>query len=224
MRIGSKTLSSNSSLPTTEEIETKKTSYWLEKLFNQARDRGKGVLREGIKTQVGAPSQTSLNVQKNEQVLEEKGVEEAVKGQAEKAERSRQAVEDMVNNSNRILLKISSVFPWDFFPTSIIVEETRITIVHRQLFSSQVHSVDIKNISNVFIDNSILFSQLTIVSNTFAENQIIIDRLWKKEAILIRRVIEGLRMFVDKNIDTTGYKTGELISKLKELSTTGIVV
>ena len=67
-------------------------------------------------------------------------------------------------------------------------------------------------------------AKLVIVSDTFAENQIVIDRLWKKEAIFIRRIIEGLRMFLDKNIDTTGYKVEDLVRKLRELSTTGIVL
>ena len=223
MIIRSKTPSS-SPLQTTNEVETKRINYQLEKLFDQESDKGKGVLEEGTEVEVNTSKEMSSDAQKKEQTTEEKGLEQAVKSHAGKMETSRQAVEDMVNNSNRVLLKISSVFPWDFFPTSIIVEETRLTIIHRQLFSSQVHSVDIKNISNVFIDNSILFSQLTIVSNTFAENQIVIDRLWKKDAILIRRIIEGLRMFVEKNVDPTGYKRKELISKLKELSTTGIVV
>lgn len=198
--------------------ESQKISYWLEKLFNQTRDKQRTELKEGITTEIDNPSMLAPDINR-EQTPEEKGIEEAVKNHAGKAEENRQAVEDMVNNSNRILLKISSVFPWDFFPTSIIVEETRLTITHRQLFSSQVHSVDIKSISNIFIDTSILFSQLTIVSDTFAKNQIKIDRLWKKEAIFIRRIIEGLRMFVDKEIDTTGYKKEELINKLRELST-----
>lgn len=223
MRIISRTIFSNSPLRTTEEIETKKTSYWLERLFNQKKYKEKADLVGQIKTQVSAPNQTSLDTQV-EQTSEEKGLEEAVKDHAGKVERNRQAIEDMVNNSNRILLKISSVFPWDLFPSSIIVEETRVTIIHRQLFSSQAYSVDIKNISNIFIDTSILFSQLTIVSDTFAENQIVVDRLWKKEAVFIRRIIEGLRMFVDKDIDTTGYKREELINKLRELSTTKIVL
>jgi hypothetical protein len=224
MRIISKTIFSNSPLHTTEEIETKKISYWLEKLFNQKRDNEKGVLRNRIKTQVSVPSEISSDNLGMRQATEEKGLEEAVKSHAGKAEKNRQAVEDMVNNSNRILLRIFSVFPLDLFPSSIIVEETRLTIIHRQLFSSQAYSVDIKNISNVFIDTGILFSQLTIVSDTFAENQVVIDKLWKKEAIFIRRIVGVLRMFVDKDIDTTGYKTEELIDKLRELSTTGIVL
>ncbi|MFI5265363.1 MAG: hypothetical protein ACHQT7_01305 [Candidatus Levyibacteriota bacterium] len=223
MRIRSKTLFSNSSPRTPEEVENKRVSYWLEKLFNQAKNKEKKDLGKQSITREAPTSVTSIT---EEIVLtpEEKGVEEAVISHAGKAEKNRQAVEDMVNNSNRILIKISSVFPLDFFPTTITLEETRLTITHRQLFSSQVHSVDLKNISNIFIDNSILFSQLTIVSNTFAENQIIVGRLWKKEAIFIRRMIEGLRMFIEKDIDTTDYNRQELIDKLRELSTTKIVL
>ncbi|RJQ24445.1 hypothetical protein C4577_07740 [Candidatus Parcubacteria bacterium] len=207
-----------------QQSENQKVSYWLEKLFNQERKKEDVTLRDQTKTQMSAVNLVSSNAQNIKQTTEEKGLEEAIINHAGKAEKNRQAVEDMVNSSNRILLKISSVFPWDFFPSSIIVEETRLTIIHRQLFSSQVHSVDIKDISNIFVDTGILFAQLAIVSNTFAQNQIIINRLWKKEAIFMRRIVEGLRMFINKDIDMTSYKPEELINKLRELSTTKIVL
>jgi len=130
---------------------------------------------------------------------------------------------DMINNSSRILFQVSSVFPLDFSPTEIVVEDTRLEIIHHQLFSSQVHSVDIKDASNVFMDTSIFFAQIRIVSDTFAQNQVIIDKLWKKDAAKVRNVIEGLRAFVSHNIDTTGLKIEELTSKLKELNEAGIV-
>lgn len=50
----------------------------------------------------------------------------------------------MVHNSNTILMSVTSVFPFDYFPTTINVETTRVTIIHRQLFASQVYSIDIK--------------------------------------------------------------------------------
>lgn len=201
--------------------ESNKVSYWLEKLFNQRKDKDRKDLekgkREKNKDEILPPN---LEEQKN---LEEKGQAEAIKNRANKTEKNRQAVEDMVNNSNRVLLKVSTVFPLDWFPSTIIVEETRITIIHRQLFSSQTHSVDVKNISNIFVDSGIIFSQLSIVSDTFVENQITINKLWKKDAILLRRIIEGLRMFVNRDIDTTDYTVKELVGKLKELSTTKII-
>lgn len=144
---------------------------------------------------------------------------------ADKQERlDDRTVANLVKKSNRILVSISShAFPFDFFPDTLNVEEGRITIINRRLFSSEVHSIDIKDISNIFINTVIFFSQLVIISKTFEENEIKIANLRTKEAIFIRRIIEGLRIFVNKQIDTSGYTKEELIAKLQELSTTEIV-
>lgn len=135
-------------------------------------------------------------------------------------------VAGLVRKSNRILATVSThKFPFDFFPDTVNVEEGRITIITRNFFSSsQVHSVDIKDISNVFINMAPFFAQLIIVSKTFAKNEVRIGNLRKKEAIYARRIIEGLRIFVNKQIDTLTYTKEELIAKLEELSTTEIVM
>jgi hypothetical protein len=92
------------------------------------------------------------------------------------------------------------------------------------LLSSEVHSVDLKDISNIFINTAVFFAQLVIISNTFEDNEIRIKNLRPKEAVFIRRIIEGLRIFEKKQIDTSDYTKEELIAKLGELSTTGIVM
>ena len=58
-------------------------------------------------------------------------------------------VAGLVKKSNRILISISTHrFPLDIFPDTLNVEEGRLTIINRSFFlSSQVHSVDIKDIS-----------------------------------------------------------------------------
>jgi len=133
-------------------------------------------------------------------------------------------VANLVKKSNRILVSISShAFPFDIFPDTINIEEGRITIINRRFLSSEVHSVDIKDISNIFINSTILFSQLVIISKTFEENEIKIRNLRNKEAVFVRRIIEGLRTFENKQIDTSSYTKEELIAKLQELSTTKIV-
>ena len=133
-------------------------------------------------------------------------------------------MEGLVKKSNRILTSISSVFPFDIFPNVINVEEGRITIITRHLLSSEVHSVDIKDISNVFINTAIFFSQLVIISKTFEENEIKIRNLRPREAVYIRRIIEGLRTFEKNQIDTSHNTVEEILAKLKELSTTEIVM
>lgn len=137
-----------------------------------------------------------------------------------------QLVADLVKKSNRILVTISThKFPVDLFPDTLNVEEGRITVITRNFFfSSQVHSVDIKDISNVFINTSPFFAQLVIVSKTFKQNEIRIKYLRQKEAVFARRIIEGLRIFKNKNIDTSDYTNKELVAKLEELSKTEIVM
>lgn len=133
-------------------------------------------------------------------------------------------VANLVKQSNRILVSISShSFPFDPFPDTLNVEEGRITIINRHVFSSEVHSVDIKDISNIFINTVVFFSELVIISKTFEQNEIKIAHLRIKEAVFARRIIEGLRVFVSKQIDTSGYSVKELLDKLQELSTTEIV-
>lgn len=56
----------------------------------------------------------------------------------------------------------------------------RITVINRDFFfSSQVHSVDIQDISNVFTNTRLFFAQLEIVSKTFKDNVVRIENLRK---------------------------------------------
>jgi len=135
-------------------------------------------------------------------------------------------VAGLIRKSNRILASISThKFPFDMFPDTINVEESRVNVIVRDFFfSSQVYSVDLKNISNVLINTSPFFAQIVIVSKTFAENEIRIDNLWIKQAIYVRRLIEGLRVLDSNQIDTSVYSKRDLIGKLEELSSTQIVI
>lgn len=196
----SKNIYSNPPTLTPQQKESNKVSYWLEKLFNQEEERNK------------------------ELSISDKAKQDSTNEHMRNMETDRHAISDMVQNSNDILMSVSTVFPFDLFPTTINVEATRVTIVTRQLFASQVHSIDIKDISSVFIETSIFFAAISLVSKTYSQKEFVIDRLWKKEAILLRRIIEGLRMFEKKEINTTTFSKEELLSKLKELSETKIVL
>jgi hypothetical protein len=163
----------------------------------------------------------SLNFWPQKKKVEQELTESADKKKSEDI----QTVEGLVKKSNRILLSISShAFPIDIFPDTINIEEGRITIITRTFFlSSRIHSVDIKDISNIFVNVAPFFAQLVIISKTFEENEIRINWLRKNEAVFVRRIIEGLRIFASKQIETSNYTVKELVDKLQELSTTKIV-
>ncbi len=154
--------------------------------------------------------------------------EREVKNETQAADKekrlNKRKVAKLVKRSNRILVSISShALPFDLFPNIINIEEKRVSIINRHMLSSEVYSVDIKNISNILINNSILFSELVVISKTFEENEIKVRNLRTGDAVFARRIIEGLRIFESENIDTHDYTKEELIAKLEELSTTEIV-
>src|SRR3989338_5906969 len=116
--------------------------------------------------------QTVFSDNSSDQDLRQEGKDNQTIIQATKKESDRQKVNDLVKMSNRYIYSISTQFPWNLFPSTIDIEEDRITFTFRQFLSSQSHSVDIKDISNVFIESSLFSASLQVVSLTFIQNDI----------------------------------------------------
>jgi len=156
------------------------------------------------------------------ELLEQKGYEEHVIDQVREKENQIEEVEKLIKKSNRRIMSISahSFIPFHHFENKIEVEEARVTFVYKQPFTFQSHSVDIADISNVFIESAFFFAKMQIVSRTFTQNNITIDRLDKDQAHRMHRIIEGLRTFASANIDTSVYEIDELMRKLEELHVT----
>lgn len=149
----------------------------------------------------------------------QEGKNEQMKNEAIKIEEDRQVVNDLIKKSNRCIISISSLFPWDLFPNTIEVEESRVTFIFRQFLTSQSHSIDIKDISSVLIESSPFFATLQLVSRTYIENEITIGHLEVIKAKRVQMIIEGLRTFAEHNIDTSNYGVDELVAKIKEFHT-----
>ncbi len=197
---------SPSPLKKPEKNENEKISYWLAKLHSLTSKK------------ITPPTNIPLtNVPEPERTLEEEGIDEQTKNQSIKFEADRQSVDQLVKTSNRCIYSVSSSFPLDFFPSTINVEEKRVTFIFRQFLASQSHSVDIKDISNVFIESSLFYATLQIVSRTFIQNDIKIGNLSKKKAVKARMIIEGLRTLAGHNLDTSSFNVPELISKIEEI-------
>jgi hypothetical protein len=113
-------------------------------------------------------STSTAVIEDTEKPPETKGIEQHARNVIVKAENDKQKIDELIRKSNRSIISIYSVFPWNFFANTIDVEESRVIFIFRQLFASQSHSVDIKDISNVFIESVILFSTLQVISRTFS--------------------------------------------------------
>lgn len=198
-----------------EEI---KISYWLKKLFDQQEKKitenkdieefTAGKLQTRVGNDIIIPNRI-IDSKKSEKL----NIEQPVHSKA----RDNQLTEIMVKKSNREVLSISTLFPWSFFPTTIRIQENKVSFIYHQLLSSQEEDVDIKDISNTHIDHGFFYSKLKFISNTFANEPVIIDHLRKNDAVHARMIIQGLQLFSQKNIDTSNYDITDLIKKLDEL-------
>lgn len=221
MDIRSRTIFSNSSQPIADD-ENKRISYWLKKLFIQREqkviDDKKPAESKLTSHSEGVGENTSplkLGVKSSEQ----KGRDEDMQSSSARDARNKRQTEEMVRKSNREVFSISTLFPWELFPTTIRIQENKVSFIFRQFLTSQEQDVDIRDISNTHIDQGFFFAELKIISNTFANKPVVVDHLRKKDAQRARMYIQGLQLFNQKNIDTSDYEIKELIQKLEELQT-----
>lgn len=203
-------------------MEDKSVSYWLKKLFDQRAQKvidDKKLAERKLASRTENVENNSTRLKPKKQLFKQDSPDEKGQGLSEKSARDKHLTNELVRKSNREVFSISTVFPWDLFPTTIRIQENKVSFIYHQFMSSQEQDVDIKDISNTHIEQSIFFAKLKIISNTFANQPVIIDHLRKKEAQQARMYIQGLQLFCQKNIDTSDYEITELRQKLEELQT-----
>lgn len=123
--------------------------------------------------------------------------------------------EALVNKSERVLLKISAVFPFDLFPDTVVIDENKLSIIHREFFfSPTILSFTIYDINDVVVESSIFFATLRLLPNGYGENWVQVKYLKKKEAIEAKRIVAGLRVGIKEGVDITKVQTPDLARKI----------
>lgn len=124
----------------------------------------------------------------------------------------------LVEKSHRILVHTNTVFPFDFFPDSIILDENKITIVKRLFFWSQsVFTFSVKDILSVNVSSNPLFSSLSIEVTGMETNPDPVQYLWAKDATKIKALLTGLITCTKAGIETATIADEDLVSKIEEI-------
>jgi hypothetical protein len=124
-----------------------------------------------------------------------------------------------ITGSHEILAAATTVFPFTLFPDSVVIDRTKITITHRVFFSvAEIISIRIEDILNVTANVGPFFGSLHIVSRVLTSEKIDIKFLWRDDALKLKRILQGYVIAIQKDIDVTPLKTGELAEMLNKLS------
>lgn len=146
------------------------------------------------------------------------GYHEAVKEVVKEGEKHRAKLDDLVDKSSKVLFKATTAGFFDLFPDRLTIDTEKVNIIYREFWASgRVHSIFIKNISDVFIDTDLIRAALTIVDMGFVDNSVTVRNLKKNDAIRARRIIQGLVVATKNDIDLSKIDDGQLVAKIEEL-------
>lgn len=121
--------------------------------------------------------------------------------------------------SNDVLAKATTVFPFTLFRDDIVVDRTKVTITKRTFFfTSEVMSIRIEDILNVKAATGPFFGSLVLAVRVLSsEDHHTINYFWREDAIRLKHIIQGYVIAQHNQIDTNHLSKEELIATLAEL-------
>jgi hypothetical protein len=129
-----------------------------------------------------------------------------------------QKLRAVVRESHTILAKAKAVFPFQLFPDKVNIDRHKLTIVHRQFFGiEQTVSVPLENIKNVEADFGPFFGSVTITSDLFINNTQTVHFMWRDDAKMIQKLVQGAVVAQRESIDLNKIEIKQLRKMLIDL-------
>lgn len=130
---------------------------------------------------------------------------------------------DYTTQEARTLYTIKSVFPFDPFPTTITVQPSAISIVH-DLFglSKKVITVTMSDIFSVEVEAGIMFANLRFTQKQASLPVIEVPYFWKNDAFRARRILQGLIIVQNKDLEIPYMRSDEVLSYLEEIGSSHV--
>lgn len=128
----------------------------------------------------------------------------------------------LIHTSNAVLFKAKAVFPLDFFPDSITIDENKITFVRAFFWGSQqVHSYLIKCVKDVLIETNPFFATLKMKIERYTEKAVqeSIKYLKKEDTYKAQQLIQGLMVSMKEGIEVNEVEPRPLEKKATTLGT-----
>ena len=117
-----------------------------------------------------------------------------------------------------ILFRANTIFPFTLFPDTVIVDREKLTFITRYFFSvAKITAIPIRDLLNVEADIGPIFGSVHTSSRFFITSPYSIRFLWRKDAIRLRRLLQGYIIANEQDIDCTKIEKGKLIALLNDL-------
>ncbi|HEU5005169.1 MAG TPA: hypothetical protein VFT49_03740 [Candidatus Saccharimonadales bacterium] len=120
--------------------------------------------------------------------------------------------------SHDILFKANTVFPFTLFPDTITLDREKLTIATRAFFKvATITSTPIRDILSVEANVGPFFGSVRISSRYFVANPYSVNFMWRGDALLLQRLLQGYIIAHEQEIDCADIEKDRLIILLKDL-------
>lgn len=133
-------------------------------------------------------------------------------------EKNIEMLEKLAKGTRDVLVRTKSVFPFDFFPDEITVDENKVNITFKEFFFSEdIHTILIHLIKDIEVETSVFFGTLKIVPDGYPAQPICVRYLKKSDALRIRRIVQGLMLSKKEGIDMSKIHNDDLCEKVEQI-------
>lgn len=106
-----------------------------------------------------------------------------------------EALDKLIASSQNILMRIDTIWPFDLFPDTLLIDPIKLTYTHRSFFMvAYTESILLSDLIETDVEMSPIFATLRISFVSYPTRQILIKPLWKLQAQKAREIIAGLRL------------------------------
>lgn len=122
--------------------------------------------------------------------------------------------------SHEILFKANSVFPFNLFPDTVTLDREKLSFATRYFFRvANVTSIPVRDLLSAEADIGPFFGSVRTSSRFFVTNPKAVRWLWRKDAVMLQRLLQGYIIVHEQKIDCDKIKKNELIKLLNDLGT-----
>ena len=141
-----------------------------------------------------------------------------VQPEVEGVDSSERELNKITSRSHEIMFKAKTVFPFDLFPDTVVIDREKLTIAERLFFFvGKTISVPVRDILSVEVDTGPFFGQIKLVSRYFFTNPQAIRFLGRSHAIKLQRLLQGYIIAHEREIDCRNIERDHLEKLLLDL-------
>lgn len=135
-------------------------------------------------------------------------------------EQKKPTLDEVVQESNEVLVKFKGVFPFDPFPDEVIIDKQAITILRHIFFGvTQKITCHFDDLVNSEVNLGPFFGSLNVYSKYFTDGVETVKWFSRGDAAKIHAILQGLLIAKKEGVDLKNMTKEDILQKLYTIGT-----